>query len=210
VRVKKLLTVSAGAGYPAPRIGRDGWRRLEQAIGQPIAPKDRRKIRSATREYLANAALESRAAPISAAINRAREIRAALAAFYAVYRKPIPDDERRTADLYIGPSKLRALALASRDIVRDYDRVLRELGTAETEDSGYRVGEEWARWIWRLTRILEKVGLPTGARNDSDQHRTSPFVAFTLELQGCLPAEFRRHTFSEPALAKAVERARAD
>jgi hypothetical protein len=52
--------------------------------------------------------------------------------------------ERRTADLYIGASKLRSLGLASREMVRACNVALRVLGRAETEDDGYRVGEDLA------------------------------------------------------------------
>jgi hypothetical protein len=211
VRVKKLLPVSAGAGYPAPRIGRDGWRRLEQAIGRPIAPKVRRKIRSATREYLANAALERGAPPISPELERVRKLRAAAAAIYAIYGNRVADG-RRTAYHHIRADKLRALAVDSRDMMQDCDAELRALGTAETEDHGYRVGEEWARWIWRLKKVLEAARLPVGVRKDTDKHPDppSPFVAFTREVQRCLPAEFRQHTHSDAGLAVAIVRALKD
>jgi hypothetical protein len=261
---------------PAAKLGPEGWIELEEAIGWSRVEEEkfsqittkarikrcvrfRNKIESATREYLANAALERQTASVLAVIDRVRVIKTAAAAARDVIMTPIHDETaalrhkmealkakrakgggrdleveitalkekianeaarvaaRRTAVLEIGaPERLRAWALASQDVMRDCDRALRVLGTAETEASGYRVGEAWAQWIRRLTRILKKAGLPTGVRKDTgDVGRTSPFVLFVAKLQRYLPDgqdepdEFRQHTHSEGALAKATERARA-
>jgi hypothetical protein len=207
-RVKKLLPVSAGAGYPAFRIGRAKRRKLEQAIGQPIPAAAWDEIIVATREYRADTELERNTPPISPVIDRVEKLRAAAAVICAIWEESV-SDKRRTPYLHIRADKLRAWALDSRHRMQDFDAELRTLGRIKAEGGGFRAGEAWDRWIRRLTRILEKAGLPTGARNDSDQSRTSPFVAFIRGLQGCLPAKFKRHTFSNPALAKAIERGRA-
>jgi hypothetical protein len=201
--VKKLLPVSAGAGYPAIRLD---WPPLEAALGRRIPPAVKRRITVVTRNDLANAELERNTAPVSAAIRRTREISSTLAAFYVAYVKPIPDDERRTSDLFLGPRELRALALGSRDMVRRADVALRQLADAMNDDQ--RAGEAWAWWICHLTTTLKKAGLPTGARKD-DLDQTSPFVAFVAELQKCLPERFGQHTHSKPALAKGIIKARA-
>jgi hypothetical protein len=218
-RVKPRLPVSAGAGGPAPKIGREAWSKLEEAIDSPIGKNVRGKIRLATHEYLANAVLEFRAPPVSVARDRAREIRAPAAAVYRAIMKPIPD-ELRPADLYARreierglagwafPIKLRFFALISREVARVSDAVHRQLGS--TEDSGFRPGDAWSSWIRRLTTILKAGGLQVSVRKDTDKHRgaPSPFVAFIAELQGCLPAEFHRHTQSTEALAVAIVKAR--
>jgi hypothetical protein len=173
----------------------------------------------ATREYLANAALERQAAPVSAASDRALEIKSPAAAFYRAIMKPIPDDlrsadhytrheiERRLAS-WAFPIRLRLLALVSREVARVCDEVLRHLGSIK--GNGLRPGDAWVQWIRRLTTILKAGGLSVRVRKDTDKHRGAPsrFVAFIAVLQSCLPAELRRPTQSAEALAVAIVKAR--
>jgi hypothetical protein len=93
--------------------------------------------------------------------------------------------------------------------MRDCDAELGALGRVEAEDSGYRAGEAWGWWIWCLTTIFNKAGLPTGARKD-DAEATSSFVNFIAGLQTYLPEPFRRRIHSKPAFAKAIGKARAE
>jgi hypothetical protein len=135
-----------------------------------------------------------------------REI-AALAAKIAQLAAKIAqlEGERRIAEIHIRADKLRALALASREMARACDVVLHKLGAAGIEDDRYRVGHAWGVWIRRLKKVLEAAGLRV--RVSKRGERTSPFTAFTRELQFCVPLDFRRHTHSPMALAVAIVRA---
>jgi hypothetical protein len=203
---KKLLDISSGAGYPAFRIGRVRRLKLEQEIGRPIPEAVWDELIEATREYRADTDLERNTPLLSPAIDRVKKLRAAAAVIYAVYGESV-SDERRTPYVHIRVDALRAWALESRAMMRACDSELRALAGVEAEDSGFRVGEAWAWWIWRLTRIFKKAGLPTGARNDA--LGTSPFIKFVDELQKYLPKKYRQHWHSPEALSKAIERGRA-
>jgi hypothetical protein len=115
------------------------------------------------------------------------------------------EGERRIAEIYIEGRELRALALASRKTARACDVVLRKLGAAGIEDDRYRVGHAWGVWIRRLKKVLEAAGLRVGVSKRDE--RTSPFTAFTRELQFCVPPGFRRLDHSCMALAVAIVRA---
>jgi hypothetical protein len=115
------------------------------------------------------------------------------------------EGERRIADIHIGGRELRALALASRETARACDVELRKLRAAGIEDDRYREGHAWDVWIRRLKKVLEAAGLRVGVSKRGE--RTSPFTAFTRELQFCAPLDFRRHTHSCMALAVAIVRA---
>jgi hypothetical protein len=204
---KKLLNISSGARYRAFRIGRVRRAKLEQKIGRPIPAAAWDELIEATREYRADTDLEENTPPISSEIGRVKKWRVAAEAIWAVYGER-DSDKRRTPYQHIRADKLRAWALESRNMMRDCDAELRHLAKVEAEDGGFREGEAWNQWIWRLTRILEGAGLPTGARKDRDHDRVSPFVAFVAALQCCLPGKFRRHAHSEEALADGIIRAR--
>jgi hypothetical protein len=204
---KKLLDISSGAGYPAFRIGRVRRLKLEQKIARSIPEAAWNELIEATRDYRADTDLERNTPPISPAKDRVKKLRAAAEAIWDVHEERV-SDKRRTPYRHIRADKLYALALASRDMMKACDSELGALARGEAEDSGFRVGEAWDWWIWRLTRILKKAGLPTGVRKDTgDIGRTSPFVLFVAELQRYLPEKFRRHT-RKKALAAAIDKAR--
>src|SRR6516162_2208409 len=71
---------------------------------------------------------------------------------------------------------------------------------------GGRDGEAWEWWIQALTQIVQRHDLPYGARIVGTSGEPSPFVALVRALQEHVPA---RHMFSDEALAKAIQRARA-
>jgi hypothetical protein len=204
---KKLLDISSGARYRAFRIGRVRRLKLEQKIGRSIPAAAWDELIEATREYRADTDLEQNTPPISPAKDRVKKLRAAAEAIWDVHEERV-SDKRRTPYRHIRADRLRAWALESRNMMRDFDAELRHVAKVEAEDSGFRVGEGWDWWIWRLTQILKKVGLPTGARNDA-LGRTSPFVEFVDELQKYLPKEYRQHWQSLEALTKAIGRGRA-
>jgi hypothetical protein len=89
------------------------------------------------------------------------------------------------------------------------DCALNDLSATENSDD-----EPWNWWIQRLTQIARRHGLPHGtriveARTERELSRRgvkspSPFVTLVRALQEHVPA---RHTYSDEALAKAIQRA---
>jgi hypothetical protein len=73
-------------------------------------------------------------------------------------------------------------------------------------------GQPWNWWIQALTQIVQRHDLPYGARIVETSGEPSPFVALVRALQLAralqehVPA---RHTFSDEALAKAIQRAQS-
>ena len=88
-----------------------------------------------------------------------------------------------------------------RSLVFACDCALKDLGAAE----GSGNGQAWDWWIQALTQIVQRHGLPYGARIVETSGKPSPFVALVRALQQHVPD---KHTFSDEALAKAIRRAR--
>jgi cobalamin biosynthesis Mg chelatase CobN len=80
------------------------------------------------------------------------------------------------------------------------DCALNDLSAPE----GY--GQPWDWWIQALTQIAQEHGLPAGARIVGASGEPSPFVALVRALQGHVSA---KHTHSDEALAKAIQRAQS-
>ena len=61
--------------------------------------------------------------------------------------------------------------------------------------ASFEKGEGWNLWVWQLTEIIKKAGLPNGVRKDADKRKSdkpSHFVALTRELQQFLPTDASR------------------
>jgi len=81
----------------------------------------------------------------------------------------------------------------------------------ERKPLGFNEGEHWERWICRLLEALKLHSLPTTIRKDTDKNKTgevSAVVKLVMELQSCVPPEYRRKTNSDHAFAQAMIRAR--
>jgi hypothetical protein len=76
----------------------------------------------------------------------------------------------------------------------------------DPENHGPPKGELWNAWVRRISALLDKRGLPTGARKDD---RVSPFVALVQQLQQYIPEQYRQGDHSPVALAKAIGKARS-
>jgi hypothetical protein len=71
-------------------------------------------------------------------------------------------------------------------------------------------GDAWDRWIAEIYQILTDHGLSATTSNDTDKRpfaTETPFLRLVKELQNLLPKEARRRVHSNPALAKAIQRA---
>jgi hypothetical protein len=100
--------------------------------------------------------------------------------------------------------KLHHFRHALKSLVVACDCALSDLSAAE-----YRDGHAWGWWIQELTRIAQRHGLPHGTRivetsEASKPSKPSPFVTLVRALQEHVSA---KHTHSDEALAKAIQRA---
>ena len=71
-------------------------------------------------------------------------------------------------------------------------------------------GDAWDRWIAGIYKIVTDYGLPATTSNDTDKRplaTETPFLRLVKELQNLLPDKARRREHSNPALAKAIQRA---
>jgi hypothetical protein len=183
---------------------------LEKAIGKPIGPEVRSKIEVSIYDYLTFATWESTATSASSVIKDVEVIKSAAVAFRNALLVRDGFQARYEIETQLGRPRgyLRGMAVGPiHELVRDCDAVMNRMAIQE----GYRPGEAWDRWIWRVTDILKAAGLPTGARKDTDKNKraSSPFVEFMCLLSRCcLPVKFRRHTHSNNAMAEAIGEAR--
>jgi hypothetical protein len=103
--------------------------------------------------------------------------------------------------------KLHHLRDALKSLVVACEQALNDLSATENSDD-----EPWNWWIQALTQIVQRHDLPYGARIVETSGEPSPFVALVRALQLAralqehVPA---RHTFSDEALAKAIQRAQS-
>jgi hypothetical protein len=103
--------------------------------------------------------------------------------------------------------KLHHLRDALKSLVVACEQALNDLSATENSND-----EPWNWWIQALTQIVQRHDLPYGARIVETSGEPSPFVTLVRALQLAralqehVPA---RHTFSDEALAKAIQRAQS-
>ena len=220
-RTKPKLSFAAAGGKPS--LKRADWQRIESVYGRSLPNSVRRKIRAVTRKFLDQAVFEHRVRPRSEAMERVRSIKKAAHEFQEVVFT-CPANVGSDADFFArhlicehlnlafdkGRDGLQNLALdLANSISKGCDLALADL---RSEQSAFRSGDMWNWWVRELTAVLKARQLPTEARKDTDKSKTerpSPFVGLIRELQACIPADYRRATHSDTALAVAIVRARA-
>ena len=214
---------------PTLKISSADWQRIELAYGHSLSSHIRRKICSATREFLEWAEFEHTARPNSEAVARVQSIKKAVRDFQVAILR-CPPGIGRDADYFArnlickysgltftkGRDGLQNLALdLERRISKGCDFAAVEL--KRNREHGWRKGDMWDRWVRMVTAALDANQLPTSVRKDTDKIRTdkpSEFVALFRELQACIPAAYRRSQaqFSDSqsniALSTAIVRAR--
>ena len=209
---------SVSGGDPKLTITGQHWQRIQDTYGNELSPDLRKEIYEATISFLRFVPTERAAQPILFARTKITQIiKTAQALQKAIFKYPQSD---------AGDATLHANHLINRcfdhPLVKNRDK-LGFIGTLMTSlavacegafitlddpaNRGRRKGETWENWVRKLTEIFKAHRLPTAARKDTDKNKTgkpSPFVAFIQELQKCFPAEFRRSTQSDEALAKSI------
>ena len=221
-RTKPKLSFAAAGGKPSLKISSADWQRIESVYGRSLPNSVRRKIRAVTRKFLDWAVFEHTVRPSSEAMERVRSIKNAAHEFQEVVFT-CPANVGSEADFFArhlickhlnlaydkGRDGLQNLALnLANSISKSCDLALADL---RSDQSAFRSGDMWNWWVRELTAILKARQLPTEARKDTDKSKTekpSPFVGLIRELQACIPADYRRATHSDTALAVAIVRAR--
>jgi hypothetical protein len=192
------------------------WRQIEKAYGSSLSPTVRADIVRASEAFLFLQSFERTPEPLAkvkvileahdkAATRFFNELFAGPSAVSdaGIYAHHLIDKNFKAKDAGLDAllNLLRAFHIACNTSIK-------QLNDASTS-SAFRKGNAWATWISRLTEILKAAKLPVAVHKDggskSKTDKQSPFVSFVWELQKCLPAECRRHTQSEAALADALK-----
>ena len=236
---RPTLPIAHADDLPTSAFTDEEWQAIEHAVGRQLNADVRQQITTVTTQYLKDCVFERTAPPKAMVRERLQRIRREVGDLEKVMRdsKPFPastgersreqqdelsrkqqeqQEQQQSVDSYTDHLIRRHFndpRLAGgwrRDHFRGVltslvvacDCALNDLSAAE----GYRDGEAWEWWIQALTQIVQRHDLPYGARIVGTSGEPSPFVALVRALQEHVPA---RHMFSDEALAKAIQRARA-
>lgn len=197
------------------------WRQIEKAYGSSLSPTVRADIVRASEAFLFLESFERTPEPLAkvkvileahdkAATRFFNELFAGPTAVSdaGIYAHHLIEKNFKTSPMGKNAAGLDALLNLLRAFHIACNTSIKQLNDASAS-SAFRKGNAWATWISRLTEILKAVKLPVAVRKDggskSKRDKQSPFVSFVWELQKCLPAECRRHTQSEAALADALK-----
>ena len=220
-RSRKLPIASAGA-KPHLTINETDWQRIESKYGNPLPECVRKEVQEATLKFVEFEIFERTVEPtakaqaiVNACKKAAMKFQDTLldnafgssdASFYAqrLIEKNFHDTRlSNKAKLF---DTLTGL-LTSFDVACNLS--LKELN--DPSMPSFEKGEGWNLWIWQLTEIMQKAGLPHGVRKDTAKRKSdkpSHFVALARELQEFLPDGCQQTTHSDDALANAIARAR--
>jgi hypothetical protein len=220
VRTLPLASVSGSAPEFSPT--NEQWKQIERAYHQTLTDNVRQDIVAATINFLRFEPFERAAEPVLLARARlltvqkaAKCVHDALVPAPAVTPTVYADHivKRHFADETFWSRKFRGrnsdkFVRLRRVIVSLLDACTFALADLDDPNlSGHHEGDCWGGWVRDLMRIAKQHKLPIGARTDTT-HGPSPFVELVRELQQYVLPEARRHTHSDVALAKAIQRAR--
>ena len=202
-----------------PELSEFDWPYFESSCRCTLTPDLRLEIAAITTDFVGEALTLSLAGTVDDVRAELIAIKHATELVRAQFQRPVTSldsscyarilfrhhikDDLLPAPRYFPPDPVRLIGRLMASCSVACDKALMEL---DESHHGRSEGHGWKRWVRRLTALFASATLPTGARQDKPE--ASPFVAFVRELQKNLPAEFRRHTHSDAALAKAIGRAR--
>jgi hypothetical protein len=207
--------------------GVDGWQRIESAYGVNLSENLKKELSSIFDEYLEEAAFEANAPFRSDVRRRIEEILRDASTFFNTLQvsKFQPSDTEGDAgadadveargliqsnfhDQNLQPRcTIEAMTSLMTSFVAACELARRQAKEPDEIQGEFRKGEAWDIMICRVLSVLEREGLPTGARKDSDYNRSSRFVAFILEIRNLFPKQFQRHHTAN-SLPDAVHKAR--
>jgi hypothetical protein len=220
---RPTIPIAHADDVPTIAITNEQWQAIEDAYGgRQLNAEVRQQITTVTTQYVKDCGFEP-AAPKEMSLKRIKRVRRAAGDLERVMfdREAFSaaSDElsrqQQSAHSYAdglirrhldeGPlgnwDKLHHFRDELKSLVVGCDCALNDLSAAE-----YRDGQAWDWWIQGLTRIAQRHELPDGARIVETSGEPSSFVALVRALQEHVPA---RHTFSDEALAKAIQRAQS-
>jgi hypothetical protein len=220
-------------------ITRSGWRNFEKAFGKPLPQSTCDEILKLTEDFVYWARSEVGAEPLQPARDRVIAWKRLADTLQEEFwkpqeefskpsapsgRKPSPKEMMRRQRShnetlfyakYLVSSNFSDARFQRPGLFGALGGVLTsfsaacKMALAHMDNSpGWRTGEAWENWVRNLTRLLDRAHLPTGVRTD-DLGEQSAFTKSVAMLQKYVPSRFRRHTHSLSALAKAIQRARA-
>jgi hypothetical protein len=206
------------------------WKTLESAYGQSLSRQQRQRIFDATQTYVAFRGREVNSQPLRVSIGRVERLKKSAESF----RKALVEGDNGSManvfahheiklqfsdDYSVAPDYIAELTRvlgsfvrACETVLENYSKNRRQLDSIEANGIPGPDGIAWRNWIVELTSVTDEFGLPSGARTDTDKNKRgpSPFVRLANELQAQLPEKLQRKPQSAAALAKAINRARAN
>jgi hypothetical protein len=200
----------------------EDWRRIEAAYPF-LAPSDRDDIARMATDYLLVEPFESRAPFLDDAMAWLDKTGKAAKIFWeAAYKRPGTESKELAAIYAQGlvERNIRHRALPRSNewcvlsgimthVVAAFDIAKREL--PKDVAAGHVEGQMWDNLVCGLTDFADQRGYPFGASKGVDKSssaKSSPFIGLVRELQNTFPAECRRHTASDMAIAEAIAAAR--
>jgi hypothetical protein len=199
------------------------WKKVERAYGKTFTPSQRQRIVEATQTYVAFRSREIDAEPVRVSVARIKRLRRSAESFRKAVeangssaelfarqeiKLQFSDDNLVAPDLFDG---LNRVVVA---FIRACERAIANLQLRPGEAEPVRAtdGTAWRMWIIEQTTLAGEWKLPVGVRSDTDKNKGKPsaFVRLISEFQRQLPKELGHERLSDPALAKAINRARPD
>lgn len=223
-RSARLPTASVRGEFRFEPSAED-WDRIASGYGIELTPEDKSEIHKLAENYLLFAPFE-RAAPFAAdAIGYLKRLRKAAVGFRTALLsgQQLKTESERDAAFYAGlliEQRLEELRYSRTASMNDLHATMTAFMAAsagamkELESPAARFhdeGETWDALVRGLTSWFKSTGRPTGAAKDADKSKKdapSRFVGFVRELQNTFPADLRRYTASDVALAKGISDAR--
>jgi hypothetical protein len=219
---RSTIPIAHADDVPTIAFTDEQWQAIEQAYGRQLNADVRQQITTVTIQYLKDSNFDRTTALKEMALKRIKRVRRAAGDLervmfdreaFSAASDELSRQQQQSAHSYAdglirrhldeGPlgnwDKLHLFRHQLKSLVVGCDCALNDLSAAE-----YRDGQAWDWWIQGLTRIAQRHELPDGARIVETSGEPSPFVALVRALHEHVPA---KHTFSVPALAKAIWRA---
>jgi hypothetical protein len=200
----------------------EDWCEIEKRYAHSIPAEARSAVNDVTEKYLRLASAEQDAPSKADALKRLEDLKGRTASLKeAINELPADNPIREYVDEQIAfaysiskyedsTSILEYLSTFERELER-FSKACRDTISFLLDYDFWPARAAWDIWIRQLTQALDRHGLPTSARKDSDKAKTgkaSQFVELVDALQRLIPERFRRSIHSKPALATAIHKAR--
>jgi hypothetical protein len=207
--------VSGEVRDPIIEVDHAAWQQIEKACGWSIPTDLRSTTVRVTQHFLLFDAFERTAKPFAAAkVTLEAYDKAAGRFFHALFTEPSGSPEAGMFAHHLIEANFKKSLIAGDaavfdallTLLKDFHLAcnlsLKQLNDPLLAASGD--SNAWRSWVWRLTKLIEKAGLPASVGKSAESEKPSSFLRFVGALQEYLPQPCRRHTDSEKALANAI------